>query len=57
MNPKQQIIHNHLSCTCDRAYKSRGLKDPNCFLCEYESEIELIMEEYVKLVKPRVKKR
>jgi len=46
MNKKQDIIRGYLNCTCDAAYKSRRLTDPDCFLCEYESEIELMMQEY-----------
>jgi len=46
MNKKQDIIRGYLNCTCDEAYKSRRLTDPDCFLCEYESEIELMMQEY-----------
>ena len=48
MNKKQEIIRGHLTCTCDEVYKSRNMVDPNCFLCEYESEIELIMDEYAE---------
>ena len=46
MNKKKEIIRGHLNCTCDEAYKSRNMVDPTCFLCEYESEIELMMQEY-----------
>ena len=48
MNKKQEIIRGHLTCTCDEAYKSRNMADPNCFLCEYESEIELMMQKYAE---------
>lgn len=48
MNKKQEIIRGHIGCTCDEAYKTRGLTDPTCFLCEYESEIELMMDEYLE---------
>jgi hypothetical protein len=46
MNKKQEIIRAHLICTCDEAYKNRNMVDPTCFLCEYESEIEEMMDEY-----------
>jgi hypothetical protein len=48
-NEKKEIIREHISCTCDQAYKTRGLTDPGCFLCEYEQEIEIIMKEYLQL--------
>jgi len=47
MNKKQEIIKSHMNCTCDEAYKSRKLTDPNCFLCEWGEEIELMMDEYL----------
>lgn len=48
INKKQEIIRGHLTCTCDEAYKSRNMVDPTCFLCEYESEIEEMMDEYLQ---------
>jgi hypothetical protein len=51
LNKKQEIIRQHYTCTCDIAYKSRNLTDPNCFLCDNETEIELIMDEYVNYLK------
>lgn len=42
----RQIIEGHLSCTCAEAYKSRDMVDPGCVLCEYGSEIELMMQEH-----------
>mgnify|MGYP003405405456 CR=1 FL=1 len=48
MNDKQKIIRNHLTCTCDIAYTERNMVDLNCFLCNYENEIEEMMEEYSK---------
>ena len=47
MNKKQEIIRGYIECTCDEAYKIRRMTDPTCFLCEYESEIELMMDEYL----------
>ena len=44
----EEIIKNHYPCTCDEMYKSRGLTDPDCMLCEYGEEIALIAEEYVE---------
>ena len=44
----EEIIKNHYPCTCDEMYKSRGLIDPNCMLCEHGEEIALIAEEYVE---------
>jgi len=49
LNEKQEIIRKHLTCTCDEMYKDRNMVDPTCFLCEYESEIELMMDEYLKI--------
>jgi len=49
MNEKQKIIREHIACTCDEMYKSRNKVDPTCFLCNYEKEIELIIEEYIQL--------
>lgn len=48
INKKQEIIRGHLTCTCDKAYKRRNMVDPTCFLCEYESEIEEMMDEYLQ---------
>jgi hypothetical protein len=46
MNEKQKIIRGHFNCTCNEGYTSRDMVDPNCFLCENEGEIELIIDEY-----------
>jgi hypothetical protein len=46
MKTKEEIIRSHLACTCHEMYKTRRKADPSCFLCEYKSEIELMMEEY-----------
>ena len=48
MNKKNEIIRKHLNCTCDEMYKTRNMVDPTCTLCEYEAEIELMMDEYLK---------
>lgn len=47
MNKKQEIIREHLICTCSVEYKSRNMKDPTCFLCEYGTEIEMMMDEVI----------
>jgi len=44
----EEIIKGHISCTCDVMYKTRKMTDPNCVLCEYGGEIELMMEEYAQ---------
>jgi len=49
INIKQEIIRGHLTCTCNKAYKSRNMVDPTCFLCEYESEIEEMMDKYLQM--------
>ena len=46
MKTAEEIIRLHLNCTCDEIYKSRRMTDPTCFLCEYKSEIELMMAVY-----------
>ena len=48
MKTKEEIIKSHLSCICDEIYTSRKKVDPSCTLCEYGSEIELMMEEYAE---------
>ena len=53
MKAAEEIIRGHLNCTCDEIYKSRKMTDPSCFLCGYESEIELMMQEYGKEIKNR----
>ena len=40
---KSELIRAHISCTCDPAYKLRGLVDPDCALCKNEEEISDIM--------------
>lgn len=44
----EEILKLHFSCTCDEIYKSRNITDPNCFICENESELMQIMQEYGK---------
>lgn len=44
----KEIIRSHLTYICDEMYKSRKMTDPTCFLCEYESEIKLMMIDYAK---------
>lgn len=54
LNKKQEIIRGHLTCTCDEMYKNRKMADPSCFLCNYESKIELMMNEYLELQKKKL---
>ena len=42
----EDIIKSHIPCTCSETYKSRGLTDPNCVLCEHGEEIALIAVEF-----------
>jgi hypothetical protein len=47
---KKEIIDGHLSCTCGDIYKSRKLVAPDCVKCEYEKEIENMMNKYAEFV-------
>lgn len=55
MNKKQEIIRGHLTCTCHEMYVARQLTDPECVLCNYESEIEMMMDEYILSLTTRPK--
>ena len=46
MKTPEEIILQHYSCVCDKMYKSRGLSDPDCVLCQHGSEMALIAKEY-----------
>lgn len=42
----QDIIKLRYTCTCAEIYKSRGLVDPDCIICEQGEEIALIAVEF-----------
>ena len=54
MKTEMEIIKSHLTCCCDEMYKNRKMVDPNCVLCEYGTEIELMMQEYAAQKQPQV---
>jgi hypothetical protein len=47
---KREIINGHMTCMCGDIYKSRKLVAPDCCKCQYETEIEAMMDEYAEYV-------
>ena len=43
---KEQILESRISCTCDEAYKSRQMADPDCGRCNWYEEILQCMSEW-----------
>lgn len=43
---KEQILESRISCTCDEAYKSRKMADPDCGRCNWYEEILSCMSEW-----------
>lgn len=43
---KEQILESRISCTCNEAYKTRQMADPDCGRCNWYEEILSSMEEY-----------
>lgn len=43
---KEQILESRISCTCNEAYKSRKMADPDCGRCNWYEEILQCMSEW-----------
>ena len=43
---KEQILESRISCTCNEAYKSRQMADPDCGRCNWYEEILQCMSEW-----------
>lgn len=45
---REDFLNGIMSCTCDVAYKSRGLAAPDCAYCNYSDDIINIMGEFAE---------
>lgn len=45
---KEQILEMRISCTCNEAYKTRQMADPDCGRCNWYEEILSCMDFYAQ---------